>query len=349
MVLLFGIVFNILGLGLLELALAEYRISRNVALYDRLFYYAEAGLEEAVAGLPRDGDLFAGYTASFERVGEAPFFQVAVLNSGAGKLIRSVGRAEGKSRPLTVRADILLCGGYALLAGGEVKLGGAEVHGNVGGGEIVFVGGSSVVHGSLFTGAVRVEWGAAYALAGGGRQCPVEHTGNLELDFGWYADRAFFLDHRWHIPVIMDNYYWEGMGEITEGLVYVPGDLVVGGDFVFEGVLVVRGRVEFGPELVAGNFVLLAEGDVVLAAEWEQAGGSVFIYSGGDITDGRAERVLPLVFGGVLVAAGNIELPEAAVSADETAFALYRGELEPGAFSGIASFRLEYIDSEPRR
>ncbi len=349
MVLLFAVIFNILGVGLLELGLTEYRISRNVALYDRLYYHAEAGVEEAVARLPRDGDLFAGYTAVLERAGEPPFFRVEVESAGEGKLIRSVGRAEGKTRLLLVRAGIDLFGGRALLAGGEVRLGRAEVRGHVGAKRIVFVAGENVVHGSLYAKEVRAEWGAGYRLAGGGRVCPENRGGSLDLDFTWYADRAFFFDPRWHIPVIMDKYYWEELGAAGKSLVYVPGDLTVSGEFLFSGVLVVRGSVDWRPQALAGDFVVLAERDIVFGTAAEQAGGSAFFCSGGSIVDGRAKREAPLLLCGALAAAGDIDLELVRVTGSEAALKLYRGELAPGSFSGLAGFTLEYIDPTPRR
>jgi len=349
MVLLFSAVFNILGLGLLELALAEFRISRNVALYDRLYYYAEAGIAEAVARLPRDGDLFARYTAAWQRLPEPPSFRVEVTNDGEAKLIRSTGLAEGKSRQLLVRAGINRFGEYALLAGGGARLGRVEVSGHVGADSITFVAGKSVVRGSLFAAAVTAQWDAGYRLAGGGRENPTFHGGNLELDFSWYQDRAFFFDHRWYIPGNREYYHWHDLGAEGQQLVYVPGNLAVSGDFVFDGVLVVRGAVAFAPLTVTGDFLVLAEGDIVLEeAFWQESGGA-FFYSAGDIRDGRPEREPPLLLRGILAAAGDIELFVAAVLGDEPALKLYQRELEPGTFAGIATFSLEYLDQAARR
>jgi hypothetical protein len=170
MVLMFTAVFTVLGLALLELSLADMRISRNVGLYDRLYYCAEAGIEEAVARLPRQYGEFCGFEGVFERT-EAPGFVVEVIDDGEGKLIQSVGMSGGKSRQLTARVEISALGGYVIYAGGEARLARVAAGGNVGGEKVVFGGGESVVEGSLFACCVEQD-GGSYVVAG--RVCPRE-------------------------------------------------------------------------------------------------------------------------------------------------------------------------------
>ncbi len=348
MVLLFAVIFYILGFALLELAQIEQRISRNVALYDRLYYYAEAGIEEAVARLPRSYGLFAEYSGVFEREGP-PAYRVEVADDGAGKLISATGLAEGKSRLVVARAGMNLLGEHALLAGGEVRLGRARVQGNVRGSKITFTAGESVVQGSLYACCVESEWDSSYFL--GGRWCPPEEIDGWGLDFDYLAEAAnFFYATDWYIPVNMDNYDWKVVAEEADReKIYLPGALLVDEHFYWDGLVVVRGDVEWRAGVVEGDFLLLAEGDIVLGASFVQEEGSGAFYSGGSILDCREDKSDAIMARGVFVAAEEIELDNVEVVYDEAALWLYRQDLKPDSFAGLASFWLEWINPEPRR
>lgn len=340
-------VFSVLGVMLHRIIMLDKRIGHHMALYDQLYYYAEAGVEAAVAGLPRDPAAFSEYQCVIEQEG-VPSFKVEVLPLADGKLIKSRGMGEGKSRVIEVVAKICLFGENVLFSCGDIRLDAVEVVGNVRGTDIVFMLGESTVKGKiLHAGDVKTAAGGSYRLTG--RECATDVTGDVLFDFDLLEEKA---GEEWYVAEGEKRFEWGELDRGDYGKIFVPGDLVISEFLEFDGIIIARGKVELRCAGTDARVVILAEEDIVFAGGgglFQEYKGITVLYSGGDIKD-RREGIKPrLKMSGVLMARGDIELVNFSLNYNEELLSEHGDVFAQVDFAQFSSFLLEWQDVLSRR
>lgn len=341
-----------LGFALMSITLSDYRISRHLADTDRAYYAAEAGVQLAVASLPKAYGEYLAFEDTLVRESEAPYFTVDVSSDGVRKRIHSVGIWYGKTRVVDVFAEICHLGGHVLISGGEVLLEDVTIDGNMLADEIVFCCSKSDVSGDIFFhSAVR-------CLNGGSYLCRGKEISLAELpvfvDFEDYAQRAA-EEEDWLIVGGGEEtvFFNEFVDQVVYQKIFIAGDLVINGVFEFEGLVVVRGSVDVNSGDIMGNFVLLAEDDISFSVDGSEgehvAGGSCFFYSGGSIVDRRSGLKRRFLFQGAMVAAGDVDLWEFDLVFDGEAVTVWFSELPEDLFLPFTTFNLTWVDLSPRR
>ncbi|EEG78345.1 PilX N-terminal domain-containing pilus assembly protein [Dethiobacter alkaliphilus] len=326
------IMLTLLGVTVLSIGLMDLKVSGHMAEAKRAYYYAEAGVALMVAGLPREVGLLAEYAAE-EDYGPSPRFR-AVVSEGEKsyvKRIESLGRYGDKERRVEVLARLQPFGGNAVVAE-EIVLEEVAVRGSVLAGDVEFNGANRIA-GDLY---VR-ELVAGEAEVGGhgcvwdGEDFPLVDIGEMETG-------------EWEIPPVVDEVFWlEGDYEGCERL-FVPGDLVIGEEFWFTGMIVVLGEVRL-LEVPWGDVVLLAEGEVIIEGGFGgEEPGSLVVYSG--------ERVSGFLWWeeiyGVLMAP-VVELSRVVVCYDDRAVMDVLEELPAELLGYCPGFNLTWLETELRR
>ena len=327
--------FTGLGFALMSITLADYRISRHLADSDKAYYAAEAGVQFAVAQLPRIYEEFLVYEDTLVRQDEAPYFSVDVASHGAGKRIYSVGTWEGKTRVLEVMAEICHLGGYVLVSGGQALLDDVMIDGNVSADEIIFCCRGSDVGGDMFyLSALRCVNGGSYLC--GGKERLLAELPEIVIDFEVYGERVveegdWLLVGGGDEPVLLRDF----VDQHVYQRIFIDGDLVIDGVFDFDGLMVVRGSVDVSSGNIGGNFALLAEDDITFSvdgSEGEHVVGSSFFYSGGRIVDRRSGLKRRFLFHGAMMAVGDVELGEFDLVFDGGAVSAWFWELPEEVF-----------------
>lgn len=329
-----GLLFTMLGASLLNVAMSDLRVSRNLVAAIQAHYAAEAGIEWAVAVLRSKPDEAGwSYTGS-----EAPAFDVAVSYDGNDTwTVRSDGRSGGMKKTLAARASLRLFGRTPLI-GRVVRLEGVRVDGHVRAEEITITATESLISGDLRAGWVQTTGGGSYRL--GGHLCEKGKPYRVEVDFNELAAGG-----GWFVPEGSGPYRFDGETGSIGDRVLVWGDVVITEDFAFSGLMVVRGRVALTGVAAGSGIVILAERDVVLAggeADWE---GSLFIYSAGEI---RREGSGDLSLTGTLMAE-SLALRDVRIVYCDFAARRWRKELPETLVMFCPSFRLEWVDLWQRR
>ena len=337
---------------MLGAALLDRQIGRNVAGYDLLYYYAEAGIELALAVLPRDYEEFLAFEGVFENLDKPPYFKVEVTNTGENntKLLYSTGYLEGKKRALKVLARFSPLGANGLYSKEYILLDCVDVRGNVTGGEVSFCSGASRIWGNLYCKDVRAFDGGIIDVYG--RRCELAEVPVFAPDFNALYEKAQNGDG-WYMPEVTDNdFIWGELFAEDARKVFVPGNLLIEGEFFFNGLIVVRGEVIFRCPSADNMLVLLAEGNIFLEMEQEPVSaimGSNIFYSSEMICDCRSGAIQRLKVEGALLAKDGLELSGLDLIFNEEGLYEYLEEIGPESFVGLASFNLEWVDSVPRR
>lgn len=340
--------FTGLGFALISITLADYRVSRHIADSDRAYYAAEAGVQLAVALLPKTYAEYLEFEDMLVQDGEPPYFTVDISSDGVRKQIHAVGMSDGKTRLLDVVAEIGHLGEYVLVAGGEIVLADVTLEGNILAEEIVFCCSQSAVGGDIFYYSFVdcVNGGAYYC---GGNVEKLDELPGVMIDFEEYEKRAA-EEEGWFIigeeePVLFQDCMFGAQK------IFVAGDLVMEGIFDFEGLVVVRGSVDVNSGDIGGNLVLLAEDDICFTVDGSEgehiAGG--FFYSGANIVDRRSGLKRRFLFHGAMMAAGDVELGEFDMIFNGEAVSAWFSELPEDLFLPFTAFVLTWVDLSPRR
>lgn len=334
----------LLAAALMSLALADSRTGGHVAKHTRLYYFAEAGAEYAMACLPREHTEFAAYFAELVSPEAEPFFRVSVVESGETleKRIVSVGFYDGRSREVEVRARLCLLGEKALVTEGEARLGRVTVHGGVVAGKAVFGGGPAEIYGELVYSEMEHEgWGSHRAES----ESRAEEVPQLAVDFDYWEEAAMLA--RW--PVLEGDVLWDGLSAVP-GRALIKGDLVLAEGFSGSGFWVVRGDVAVNCAESEGHVMLLAEGEVALAMAGpvQHLGGSFVLYGKDGVFDRREKTGDVLIVEGVL-AGGRLELEDAEVVFNEESLRGVAEMFEAGTFLSFSRLLAEWVDLSPRR
>ncbi|MBS4030491.1 MAG: pilus assembly PilX N-terminal domain-containing protein [Clostridiales bacterium] len=347
------LLFTGLGFALLSITLSDYRVSRHLADSDKAYYAAEAGVQLAVALLPKAYGEYLVFEDTLVRDGEPPYFTVDVRCDGIRKRIHSVGKANGKTRVLDVVAEICHLGGHVLISGGEVLLADVILEGNILADEIAFCCSKSEVAGDiLYHTSVRCVNGGSYLY--GGKEAKLGELPEIVIDFEEYEKRVaeegdWLFAGGGEAPFVFHDF----VDEFIYQKIFIAGDLVIHGVFDFEGLVVVRGSVDVNSGDFGGNFVLLAEDDISFTVDGSQgehiAGGSCFFYSGGSIVDRRSGLKPRFLFHGAMMAAGDVELGEFDLVFDGGAVSEWFWELPEDLFLPFTEFVLTWVDLSPRR
>lgn len=335
MLLFMILLFTALGVALLTISQRDLLISRHLSEASEAQYAADAGVEWAVAHLPREHGMLAVFALDYSQ-GGSPAFSVNVRPAEGenkyGCVIRAKGFARNKEHLAEVISSYRPLGGYALV-GESVSLDGVVVYGHVMADELVFIYDLSRVYGNICYDLRTFVLGGR--MERGGVDCQ-----RLDTDMDW-------IDFD-QLGVLAVNNGWRLAAgglfcELDAGeRVYVTGDVVLGEGFAFDGLLVVRGQVTI-EQLPVGEVVLLAEGDIVFAADLLPGAGSLAAYSSSTITYQGGAAVYGVLVGRELMLSrleiGYCDTGILAVIEDLPAELLL---LSPG-------FTLEWIDLRPRR
>ena len=338
MLLFIILLFTALGVALLTISQRDLLISRHLAEASSAQYAADAGVEWAVAHLPRQHGLLNVFMLDYAQ-GGSPAFSVSVrpaLGRMYDRVIRVKGLAGNKEYLAEVITRYRPLGGYALV-GERVRLDKVVVHGHVMADELVFIYDLSRVYGNICDDLRTFMLGGRLERGG------VDYQ-RLETEVDW-------IDFD-QLGVLAVNNGWRVVAGVAGGFffdepqvdkrIYVTGDVVLGKGFAFDGVLVVRGQVTI-EQLPVGQVVLLAEGEIVFAADLLPGAGSLAAYSSSKITyeGGAAVR-------GVLVGR-ELMLSRLEITYCDTAILAVIEDLPAELLSFSPGFTLEWIDLRPRR
>lgn len=333
-----------LAAALLSLALSDSRMAGYVADHARLYYFAEAGAEFALACLPREYGEFAKFCAELESPEDEPCFRVSVYEADEEgvKRIVSVGLGDGRSREVEVRARLCLLGETALVIGGEARLGRVTVHGGVAAGKVVLGDGPTVIGGELLYREMVQEGPGSIAMQS---EKQVEEVPGLSMDFDFWEEAA--LAEGW--PVFEEDVTWNGATVVPERAL-VKGNLALLEGFSAGGFWVVRGDVTVACAQSEIYAVLLAEGEIALnmRGPLQRLGGSLVLYGKEGIIDRREPAEATLVVKGVL-AGGRLELKDAEVVFDEESLHAVAGMFAPGTFLPFTRVQAKWVDLSFRR
>lgn len=326
----------LLGAALLEIGLADLRVSRHLSEAMQAKYFAEAGVETLVGGLPRRPSDLIGYSTVIERDDDLCFTVTAQPLSGEayGIEVISEGRAGGKRRQVQARVRYLPLGSYGVIAQ-SLHAEALDVRGGVLCG-LLWVGpGVTRIGGNLHAGEVPLSLGT---VTSGGYSCE-----NHEVKDSYFALTDWLAAAAgWPVPPFVDGAYRLADGE--SGRWYVPGELVLEGSGPDGALLAVAGNVRV-EELPAGRVVLLAAGDVTFLRE-EPAelldGQQLVVIASGWI------RGKGLALRGVL-AAPEVDLSGMVISYCDRAVLEWLDELPESLFTGCGSFLVEWVETEVRR
>jgi hypothetical protein len=260
--------------------------------------------------------------------------------------------AEGKRRTVEVWAGLRLFGGNVLVSPGLIALDQVTAGGNILAGEVLFQFGQSEIRGNLVhDAAVATVGGGAYRVLG--QECTVPFPGERDVDFDLLEALARSGCGEWAIAEQGEDGSYDGQGfPDTCSRVFVPGDLTIAGDFLFSGLLVVRGTVYLQSAEVYGPLVILAEGDIALGMDGDVPAhgmyGGCLLYSAGEILDTRADK-LPCIVHGILIGQGGISLTNVELVYGEEPVLPFIGTLPEGALPHYPTLLLEWVDPAPRR
>jgi hypothetical protein len=262
---------TLLGVSLFTLAQINDRVSRHMAEADRAWYAAEAGVEWAIAALPRDCGELVGYETEFVHLDE-PVFSVTVkpsMEQDYAWHISSVGIAGNKMRRSEAHVWLWPFGRRALIAR-EAILTKVGVQGSVIACSVVFGPGETVVTGRLLY--ENLTLGGGWYVCGE-EQVLVGHE-LPEVDFAKLVERA--EDELWPSLVGEGSVRLDEEAGIAEGPLLVMGDLVLAGGFAFDGVILVTGSVDVAG-LPEGQVVLLVQEDILFSGDVQMDEGSALV------------------------------------------------------------------------
>lgn len=145
MTLMVSLILSMLGLAILPLTVMEYKTSVNFSDFERAYFLAEAGMEEAIGELDKDWSY--GNQANLSIDGNEGSYDIKVEEDGEGKLIKATGKVGNIER--TIEAKLEKSGSifniselkdYSIFTQGELELNEiSNIHGGLVG-----------VHGDLY-------------------------------------------------------------------------------------------------------------------------------------------------------------------------------------------------------
>lgn len=326
----------LLGAALLQVGLGDLRVSRHMAEAMQAKYFAEAGVETVVAGLPREPTALLGYNASATRDDELCF--TATAEPLPGELyairVRSEGRVGSKRRVVEAAVRYLPLGDYGVIAG-SAHTSRVDVRGSVRCGLLWLGPGESAVAGNLHVGEMPLPLGT---VDYGGYRCERHEVNAGMFDLSACLDAA----GGWAVPEESGGVY--RLADGAGGRWFVPGDLLVTGETFADLLAVVAGHVVV-EALPAGRMVLLAAGDVTFdtVGPADVMDGQQLVVIGGGWIRGSG-----LALRGVL-AAPEVDLADMVVHYCDRAVIPWLEYVPQALLLDCGSFVVEWVETEVRR
>ncbi|MDW7651437.1 MAG: hypothetical protein SCM57_08905, partial [Bacillota bacterium] len=204
---------------------------------------------------------------------------------------------------------------------------------------VVFGPGETIISGSLCYGTLSSD-GGTYVCYGQQRlwDGPVFPV----IDFTLLEEQA--LAEGWYDVAAEDGLYrLDAAAGLAAGPIYVPGDLILDGGFLFDGLILAGGTVDV-QGVPTGKIVLLAGGDVSLAGEVLCDEETVLAV----VSAGRVVAPAGGLLRGVLFAK-ELELAGLEIDYCDDPVLDVLAELPEEIPVYCASFAVEWIEAVPRR
>lgn len=103
MTLMVSLILSMLGLAILPLTVMEYKTSVNFSDFERAYFLAEAGMEEAIGELDKNWSY--GNQANLSIDGNEGSYDIKVEEDGDGKLIKATGKVGNIERTIEAKLE----------------------------------------------------------------------------------------------------------------------------------------------------------------------------------------------------------------------------------------------------
>ncbi len=181
------LILSMLGLAILPLTVIEYKSSQNFSDFQKAYFIAEAGLEEAIAELDYDSTSWDSYSGNSWDHFEDGEYQVQVEGTGNSRLIKAYGKIGNIERKLQANIKKLVTNFN--LAG--IKEYSIYSQGNLYLDDITSINGGIIgAHGDIhFDSAVQAGGGAEVLIPDGKDVIPKHPLGHSKNEY--YTEENF--------------------------------------------------------------------------------------------------------------------------------------------------------------